>query len=159
MNDICVKVFVVTGYKGFKDLTALWEGKMKNLFKARFLFMIAFFVLCLFMVHSIVIAQEAADEDLKKKYAPILGEYEFVMEGGAFTLNLYIESGALWADSGDGQPATMEPLKDKPFEFKAEDPQAGIFEIKFLKDDQDDYTICHVVNTGMGLDAKGNKIV
>jgi hypothetical protein len=134
-------------------------GNMKNLFKTRLLCMIAFSIFCLLMVHSVSIAQEAADEDLKKKYAPILGEYEFVTGGGTFTLNFYAEGGALWADSGDGRPATMEPLKDKPFEFKAEDPQAGIFEIKFLENDQGEYTICHVVNTGMGLDAKGNKIV
>lgn len=121
--------------------------------------MIAFSVLCLLMIHSATIAQEAADEGLKKKYAPILGEYEFVTDEGTFFLKFYIEDGALWADSGDGRPATMEPLKDKMFEFKAEDPQTGIFEIKFLKDDHGDYTICHVVNTGMGMDVKGIKTI
>jgi hypothetical protein len=119
--------------------------------------LIVFSILCLLMIQSIAVAQEAADEGLKKKYAPILGEYEFVMEGGTFTLKFYVEGGALWADSGDGRPATMESLKDKLFEFTAEDTQAGIFEIKFLKDDQGEYTICHVVNAGVGLDAKGNK--
>jgi hypothetical protein len=34
----------------------------------------------------------------------------------------------------------------------------GIFVFKFLKDDQGYYTICHVVNTEMGLDIKRNKI-
>ena len=132
---------------------------MKNLFINRFLCMSTCFIVCLFMVHSVSIAQGAADEDLKKKYAPILGKYEFVTEGGTFTLNFYIEGGALWTDSGDGRPATMEPLKDKPFEFKAEDSLNGIFEIKFLKNDEGEYTICHIANTDMGLDAKGNKIV
>lgn len=121
--------------------------------------MIAFSILCLLMTHSVTIAQEAAGEGLKKKYAPILGEYEFVMEGGSFTLNFYIEGNALWTDSGDGRPATMEPLKDKLFEFTAEDSENGIFEVRFLKDDKGEYTICHIVNADMGLDAKGNKIV
>lgn len=131
---------------------------MKKLFKNRFLCTFVLFILCLFMVQSVTIAQEGSDEELKKKYAPILGEYEFLTSGGAFTLKYYVEDGALWADSGDGRPATMEPVKDKKFEFTAEDPQAGLFEIKFLKDDQGKYTVCHVINTGMGLDAKGNKI-
>lgn len=132
---------------------------MKRIFTKQFLCWTIFSVLCLFMIHSVTFAQETADDALKTKYAPILGEYEFVMEGGPFFLKFYIESGDFWADSGDGRPATMESLGDKLFEFTAEDPQAGIFEIKFLKDDKGDYTICHVVNTGMGLDAKGNKIV
>jgi len=132
---------------------------MKKLFKNQVLCTIAFFILFLSMALSVTVAQVGSDEELKKKYAPILGEYEFLTAGGAFTLKFYVEGGALWADSGDGRPATMEPLKDKEFEFTAEDPQAGIFEIKFLKDDQGKHTICHVVNTGMGLDAIGNKIV
>ena len=133
---------------------------MKNLFITRFLFVIAFSILCLLMIHPITFSQqEAADEGLKNKFAPILGEFEFITDGGSFILNFYIEGGSLWADSGDGRPATMEPLKDKMFEFKAEDPQTGIFEFKFLKDDNGEYTICHVVNSSMGLDAKGNKII
>jgi cbb3-type cytochrome oxidase maturation protein len=98
------------------------------------------------------------DEDLKKMYAPILGEYEFTMQEGTFYLNFYIEEGALWADSGDGQPAVMEPIEDQKFEFKAEDPQAGVFIMSFSKDDQGEYTICQVVNEGMGLEIIGTKI-
>lgn len=131
---------------------------MKNLFKNRTLCALACFVLGLFIATSVSIAQEKSDENLKKKYAPILGEYEFDWGGETFILNFYIEDGALWADSGDGRPATMESLGDEPFEFKAEDLVNGIFEIKFLEDDQGEYTICHVVNTSLGLDIKGNKI-
>lgn len=121
--------------------------------------MIVFTILCFFMMHSITFAQEVSDEELKKKYAPILGKYEFAADGGTFILEFYIEGNALWADSGDGRPVTMESLKDKMFEFKAEDPLTGIFEIKFLKDESGEYKICHVVNTSMGLDVKGNKLI
>ena len=112
----------------------------------------------LFMVCSIAIAQEISDEDLKKEYAPILGEYAFESGGETFTLKYYIEGGALWADSGDGRPATMKPIEEEVFAFTAEDPITGLFEIKFLKDDQGEYTICHVVNAGIGMDIKGTKI-
>jgi hypothetical protein len=131
---------------------------MKSLFKNHTLCILACFVLDLFIATSVSIAQEKPDEDLKKKYAPILGEYEFDGGGETFILDFYIEDGDLWTDSGDVRPATMEPLGGEPFGFTAEDPVNGIFEIKFLKDDQGNYTICHVVNTDMELDIKGSKI-
>lgn len=115
-------------------------------------------VIGLFMVCSITLAQEKSDEGLKKEYAPILGEYAFDSEGAAFALKFYIEGGALWADSGDGRPATMKPVEGEVFAFTAEDPISGIFEIKFLKDDQGEYTLCNVANEGMGLETKGKKI-
>jgi hypothetical protein len=115
-------------------------------------------VLSFFIAGAVGTAQEKSIEDLKKEYAAILGEYEFNMDEGTFILNYYLEGGALWVDSGDGRPATMEPVEGKQFEFTAEDPESGLFTIRFLKDDQGKYTICRVVNIDMGLDIKGNKI-
>ncbi|MGD8539433.1 MAG: hypothetical protein PVI66_12015 [Candidatus Aminicenantes bacterium] len=131
---------------------------MNNLFNNRTLCALICFVLGLFIATSVSIAQEKHDEDLKKKYAPILGEYEFDWRPAIFILYVYIEDGSLWADFNNGSPATMESQGDEPFEFKAEDPVSGIFEIKFLEDDQGEYTICHLVITSLGLDVKGNKI-
>lgn len=131
---------------------------MKKLTKNHILCVMVCMGIGLCMVCSITMAQEKSDEDLKKEYAPILGEYAFDSGGEAFTLKFYIEGGALWADSGDGRPATMKPIEDEVFAFTAEDPINGLFEIKFLKDDQGEYTICHVVNASMGLDIKGTKI-
>ena len=131
---------------------------MKNSKKNCILCISVFLVVGFFMICSITMAQEKSDEDLNKEYAPILGEYAFDSEGAAFALKFYIEGGALWADSGDGRPATMKPIEDEVFAFTAEDPISGIFEIKFLKDDQGEYTLCHVVNEDMGLETKGKKI-
>jgi hypothetical protein len=119
--------------------------------------MVACIVLSLFVIYSASIAQEKSDEDLKKKYEPILGKYWFDYGGEAFYLDFHIKEGELWADSGDGRPAVMEPAGEGPFGFKAEDAENGIFEIVFLKDEQGKYMICHVVNMTIGLDIKGNK--
>lgn len=134
---------------------------MKNISDRRFLYLIVFLTVGFFIARPVSLAQEKSDEELKKEYAPILGEYEFDlsdMGGETQILNFYVEDGALWADSGDGRPATMEPVEKEGFAFTAEDPDNGIFEIEFLKDDQGEYTICHVVNSNMGVDIKGNKI-
>jgi hypothetical protein len=112
----------------------------------------------LFILCSLTVAQEKSEEELKKAYAPILGEYEFATGAGSDIIRFYIKDGSLWADSGDGRPATLEPVEDEEFSFTAEDPIDGIFEIKFLKDDQGEYTTCHIVNTAMGLDFEGIKI-
>jgi hypothetical protein len=116
-----------------------------------------FLVFGIFIASSFNLAQEKSDEELKKEYAPILGEYAFDWDGQTFTLNFYVEGGALWADSGDGRPVTMKPAGENTFEFIAEDPINGTFKFKFLKDDQGKYSVCQVVNSGMGLDAKGKK--
>jgi hypothetical protein len=112
----------------------------------------------LFVVNSFSITQKKSEEELKKEYAPILGEYEFVTGAGADIIRFYIEDGSLWADSGDGRPVTLKPVEEEVFSFTAEDPINGMFEIKFLKDDQGEYTTCQIVNTAMGLDFEGIKI-
>jgi hypothetical protein len=112
----------------------------------------------LFSVNSVSVAQEKSDEDLKKEFVPILGEYAFESGGATFTLRFYIENNALWADSGDGRPATMKPIEDEVFAFTAEDPISGLFEIKFPKDDHGEYTRCQVINQSMGMEIEGTKI-
>jgi hypothetical protein len=104
------------------------------------------------------LGQEKTEEELKEKYAPILGEYEFVAGGGSDIIRFYIEDGALWADSGDGRPVTLEPAGDEIFSFTAQDPISGEFKIIFMKDDQGEYSICHISNAAMGLELEGIKI-
>jgi hypothetical protein len=103
-------------------------------------------------------AQEESDEGLKKKYAPILGEYEFVLGGEALILRFYIEGSTLWADSGDGRPATLKPVEDAKFSFTAEDPISGSFEIEFIEDDQGEYNVCRLVIVSRGIEIEGIKI-
>ena len=131
---------------------------MKNLFSNRLLCFIVCLAAGIFVMSSVSVAQEMSDEELEKKYSPILGEYEFVFGGEASIIRFYIEGNELWADSGDGRPATLEPLEDEEFSFTAEDPISGLFEIKFIKDEQGEYSICHLVNESMGLDIEGTKI-
>jgi len=90
-----------------------------------------------------------------------MGDYEFDLVefgGEVIFLKIHVETGSLWADSGDGAPITLEPAGDEPYEFTADDPDSGYLEIKFLKDDQGKYTICHIALLDMGVEISGTKI-
>jgi hypothetical protein len=120
-----------------------------------------FVAVLLLAVCGPVFSQDQTDEELKKKYGAIIGEYEFdLSELGAENalMTFYIEKGALWADSGDGRPATLEPLEDLEFAFAGEDPEQGRLEFYFLKDDDGKYSKCRVVLESMGLEIMGIKI-
>ena len=131
---------------------------MKKILKKRNLCLFVCLVVGFLAAGSVSVAQDKSDEELKKEYAPILGEYEFVLGGQTEILRFYIESGDLWADSGDGRPATMQPVEDEVFKFRAEDPINGVFELTFSKDDQGEYTICTLFHSQSGTEAKGEKI-
>lgn len=118
-------------------------------------------LLMFFVAASATQAQEKSDDTLKKKYTPILGEYEFdltSMGGNVEVLNYYIQDGELWADSGDGDPAVMEPMDEEGFAFTAVSTDGQTFEIRFSKDDQGDYSICKILIVDMGLEVEGTKI-
>lgn len=134
---------------------------MKMLLRNQKLQMCVCLILVIFMVSSISFALGSQDEELTKKYSEILGEYEFDLTeftGEVIIVEFRIDSGSLWADSGDGQPTILEPIGDEPYEFTADDPESGSLEIKFLKDDQGEYTICTIALLDQGVEISGNKI-
>jgi hypothetical protein len=102
------------------------------------------------------------DEELKKKYAPILGSYEFDMTDygmGVLSVDIYVEYGSLWAFPETSDSAgEMIAVEGKEFEFTIEDPTEGTYEIKFLKDETGKYAKCHVINEFAGMDVVGTKI-
>lgn len=105
--------------------------------------------------------QEKPGADLEKKYAPILGDYEFDladMGGDVQTLNFSIIEGALWVDSGDGDPAECEPVEGLDFEFTAVSSDGQEFEIRFEKDDEGEFSICYINIVAMSIEIVGSKI-
>ena len=118
-------------------------------------------ILVTFLAASTSMAQGDQDEALKKKYEAILGEYEFDLSefgGDVILLKFEIKDGALWGDSGDGMPVTLEQVADDVFEFTAEDPESGSLEFRFPKDDKGEYTICQVAILDQGVELTGIKI-
>ena len=109
----------------------------------------------------VAVAQEKSDTALEKKYAPILGDYEFDMTdmgGDVLMLTFHITEGALWIDSGDGDPAVCEPVEGAEFEFTAVASDGQEFEIRFAKDDGGEYALCNINVLSMGIEIEGTKI-
>jgi hypothetical protein len=103
-------------------------------------------------------AQEPSDEELKAKYAKILGEYKMSFEDQTALLKIHIEKGALRATPPDGDTLTLEHVEGTEYEFQGEDEYGGTIEVKFGKDDQGEYTICVVVIKDLDMEMKGKKI-
>ena len=103
-----------------------------------------------------------SDEDLEKKYAPILGDYSFDMTAhgfGVLTVTFYVEGGKLLVITEvSSDPGQMVPVEGKGFMFTVEDPDEGTYSIEFLKDDTGKYTKCHLTNELMEMDVTGEKI-
>ncbi len=116
----------------------------------------------LLVMNPVVSAQEKKP-DLAKKYAAIVGDYEFDMTEvgmGVMIVNFYIEDGAFWSLlESSTEAAKMEPVEGKEFEFTVNDPNDGsTYEIKFAKDESGKYTQCYVKNEMMGFDLLGTKV-
>lgn len=79
-----------------------------------------FVAVLLFSLNGLIFSQDQTDEELKKKYEAIIGDYEIDLSeiggGGRVVLTFYVEDGELWADS-DGRPAFLEPMEDLEFAF------------------------------------------
>lgn len=117
-------------------------------------------ILVVFLCGTVATAQDQ-DEALKKKYASLLGEFEFDISefgGDVQVLTFYVDEGSLWIDSGDGDPATLEPVEGVEFEFTATASDGSEFEVKFVKDDEGKYTICEINIVSMGIVIVGTKI-
>lgn len=126
---------------------------------ARFISLICL-VLGFCVTVSAVPGQDKASDELAKKYAAFLGEYVFDMsedEGGKVPLKFFVKEGALWVVGTDLDELKFAPVEDKADTFKAVDEFFGDVLATFIKDEEGEYAICHLVIKAMEIDAKGKK--
>ncbi len=130
---------------------------MKNRFKNPFFLLLVGTVFLICSVSAALGAQE-----LEKKYAPILGDYEFDMADfgwGTVVVKVYVENDALWSwpDNSDS-PGEMIPVEGEEFVFTVDAGEQGVYKLEFLKDESGEYTKFHVTNETLGMDITGEKI-
>ncbi|MCP4724278.1 MAG: hypothetical protein GY863_04550 [bacterium] len=131
---------------------------MKKVINGSVVFLI---ITALIMLSTAAFAQEKKADDAEKKYAPIVGEYEFDLTDLGMENQIaefLIDSDALWIDTGDGEPGELEPVEDKEFEFTLEDPDQGTFIFKFIKDEEGKYNQVNCTIEMMGVEVIGTRI-
>lgn len=116
------------------------------------------------LIVSVALTSPVPSQDLTPagKYAAYCGEYQFDLASygiGTVTARVYAENDVLyiWASTSD-DPDVLSPVEGQPAKFFIDDPDEGHWDIEFLKDDAGKYSKCHIVNTGAGIDAVGQRI-
>lgn len=117
---------------------------------------LCFIMICL-VLSSITFAQEKKKEDLKKKYADLVGDYKFNVQGREFTIAVYFEDGKLWSmPEFTDIPGEMEPIKGKELDFTV-DIGGGTVDATFIKDEKGKITKCKIVHPAW--EATGEKVI
>ncbi len=102
-----------------------------------------------------VMAQES-DDALKKKYAPILGDYEFDMEGQVMLVSFWVENGGLWGGPEGQEAAELTPVEGNELKFEINTADGQYMELEFIKEESGEVVKCIVL--GMGMEMEGVKI-
>jgi hypothetical protein len=102
-----------------------------------------------------VMAQES-DDALKKKYAPILGDYEFDMEGQVMLVSFWVENGGLWGGPEGQEAAELTPVEGNELKFEINTADGMYMELEFIKDESGEVVKC--IALGMGMEMEGVKI-
>jgi CubicO group peptidase (beta-lactamase class C family) len=86
------------------------------------------------------ISRKLPDKEAEKKYARFLGNWEYDVPGfGKLQEKIFVADGLLWASVEGGvigERAEFIPVEGKPFEFKLDSPEVGVFDVKFIADDK-----------------------
>jgi hypothetical protein len=95
-------------------------------------------------------------EELEKKYAPIVGMYEFSMEAQVMNVKFWVEDGKFWGAPPDETPAEIVPLEGEEWKFEATADDGQYYIIEFAKDESGKFNKCTLETMGMVIE--GTKI-
>lgn len=95
-------------------------------------------------------------EDLAKKYAPIIGTYEFHMEADVMTIKFWVEDEKLWGAPEGETPAEIVPMEGEEWKFEATTDDGQYFIISFIKDESGKFDKCII--EAMGMELEGTRI-
>lgn len=95
-------------------------------------------------------------EDLEKKYAPIVGTYEFYVEADVMTIKFWVEEEKLWGGPEGETPAELVPMEGEEWKFEATTDDGQYFIISFAKDESGKFNKCII--EAMGMELEGTRI-
>jgi hypothetical protein len=107
------------------------------------------FAVALSALWSTAFAQE-------KKYAEIVGDYEFDYEGQIMVISFWEEDGVLWAAPEGETPEALDAVEGKPLNFEVTVGGGQFYGLVFKKDESGKVETC--VMTTQGLEIEGVKL-
>ncbi len=110
----------------------------------------ALFALMASMCFSLVLAQQQ-DEALKKKYAPLLGSYEFSWDTQVMVITFWVEGGVILGAPEGETPAEITPVEGQDLKFEA-DVEGQLYELTFVKDESGKVASCIMSVNGMEVE-------
>jgi hypothetical protein len=122
------------------------EGKKKKISEV-----VIFNVLVLVLLSSIAFSM---GDDLAKKYAPIIGTYEFQADYQVLTVKFWVEDQKFWGAPPGETPAEIVPLEGEDWKFEANTDSGEYFIITFAKDESGNFNRCTLENMGMEIEGK-----
>jgi hypothetical protein len=91
-------------------------------------------------------------EDLEKKYAPIIGTYEFYVEAQIMNIKFWVEEDKFWGAPPGETPAEIVPVEGEEWKFEATTDEGQFFIISFAKDESGKFNKCTVESMGMVIE-------
>jgi hypothetical protein len=88
----------------------------------------------------------------EKKYAEIVGDYEFEFEGQVMVISFWEEDGVLWGAPEGETPESIDPVEGKPLNFEVTVEGGQFYELEFKKDESGKVTKCIMQVQGMELE-------
>lgn len=95
-------------------------------------------------------------EDLEKKYAPIVGTYEFYVEAEVMNIKFWVEDEKFWGAPEGETPAEIVPMEGEEWKFEASTDDGQYFIITFAKDESGKFNKCII--EAMGMELEGTRI-
>lgn len=91
-------------------------------------------------------------EDLEKKYAPIIGTYEFSDDAQVMRIRFWVEEEKLWGGPEGETPAEIVPMEGEEWKFETTTDEGQYFVIEFVKDESGKFNKCIIESMGMQLE-------
>ena len=123
---------------------------MTSLMTQKRILVITLLALMVAVCSPIFLAQQK-DEALKKKYAPVLGDYEFSMDTQVMVVSFWIEGGVILGAPEGETPAEITPIEGQELKFEA-DVEGTYYELTFVKDESGKVTSCIMDVNGMEIE-------
>jgi hypothetical protein len=120
---------------------------MTNLLQRKSILILIMLALMVSVCSPILLAQQE-DEALKKKYAPVLGTYEFSLDAQVMVITFWVEGGAILGAPEGETPAEIIPVEGQELKFEA-DVEGQNYELTFVKDESGKVTSCIMAVNGM----------